>query len=223
MRTCVLFFLFSLGSTWLAAAQIPQNTFMGCVNRLPNGTLQFGEIPSGEVFLLRGQANLLSAHVSQLIRVSGDVSRRSNGSNASPMLTVVRVQRLSGSCASALPTKRFERVPGKVGEDLVAVPDTTTLADDQTTPGFQTQEGRVRAKRLHSRLQEQPAVPTCPDQVAQSEAAANVNASSVDRTEILPGHTLGVSGSEGMTNTSEAINPNGSNPAKSFQKPATMR
>lgn len=94
---------------------------------------------------------------------------------------------------SALPAKESERVSGKVGEDMVAVPDATTSAEDRTTPGFQTKtEGRtVKA----------PAAPADPEQAGQSEAAAAVDAGAVERTEILPGKTLGVSGLGGAAKT----------------------
>lgn len=176
-------------SPLFAAKQTQQNTFLGCVNQLADGTLQLQSVPSGELFALRGQDNVLQGHISQLIRVTGQVAAITNN-NAHPVLTITQVQTLAGSCSSPLPTKSSERVAGKVGEDLVAVPVSSTLADDQTTPGFQTQATAV--KKSHA---EQPAAPARPEQVAESEAAANTNASSVERTEILPGHALGVIGS----------------------------
>lgn len=180
----ILLFLALLGFTSLPAANTPQ-TFEGCVNRLPDGTLQLGAEPSGELFFLRGEENVIEEHVGQIVRATGEVTLGAN--NVRPTLAVAKLQALAKSCASGLPTARLEGVPGKVGEDLVAVPVTSTLTGEQTTPGFQTQTSGVKASR-----EQQPAAPAHPDQVAQSEAAANVNASSVNRTEILPGHALGV-------------------------------
>jgi plastocyanin len=51
---------------------------------------------------------------------------------------------------------------------------------------------------------EPPAAPAHPDQVGQSEAAANVNSGAVERTEILPGGTLGVAPTAGSTQTQPA-------------------
>lgn len=186
--SCVLLFLLLLGFTSLPAEHTAESTFVGCVNRLPDGTLQLGTIQSGELFLLSGE-DVMEEHVGKMIRVTGDVTPGANN-NAHPTLAVVEIQTVAESCTSASPTTRAESVSGKGGEDLVAVPVTTTLTEDQTTTGFQTQAAAAPGTR-----EEQPAAPTHPDQVAQSEAAADVNASSVDRTEILPDHALGVSAS----------------------------
>lgn len=181
----VLIFLALLGFASFPAANTSQ-TFEGCVNRVPDGTLQLGAEPSGELFVLGGQMNVMDGHVGQMVRVTGVLIPGANN-NVHATLEVAKVQALAGSCASALPTATRESVPGKVGEDLVAVPVTSTVTGDQTTSGFQTQAPIAQGPH-----QKPPDAPAHPDQVAQSEAAANVNASSVDRTEILPGHALGV-------------------------------
>lgn len=223
MPNVFFIFLLLLGSA--PAASTPQNTFVGCLNRLPDGMLQFGAVPSGQIFFLHGEENAQADHVNQLIRVSGDVSQSDNNSNAPATISVVQIRTLAGSCTSALPTKTTDRAAGKVGEDLVAVPVTSTLAGDQTTPGFQTQPATVQPQSLReSSFHESPASPAHPDQVAQSEAAANVNANSVDRTEILPGRTLGVSGSAGTTARKAAennlANPGNSNSHRNSRQPA---
>jgi plastocyanin len=207
-----LFFLLLVGSTSLAIAQAPQESFVGCLNRLPDGTLQFGAAPSGELFLVHGQTNLLEEHVNQLVRVFAQPARSSTDNKALPTLTVSGVQTLAESCTSALPARRFEEIPGKVGEDAVAVPLTTTSTEDRATPGFQMQDvtAELSGQNLSStQIVEQPAAPLHPEQVAQSEAAANVNARAVERTEILPGRTLGVSGANG---TAQVV-PAGAQPA----------
>lgn len=211
-----LLFLALLGFTSFPAVH-EQQTFEGCVNRLPDGTLQLGTEPSGELFLLRGQGNVnvMEEHVGQMIRVTGEITPGA-GNNVHATLAVTKVRMLAESCASPLPTARLESVPGKVGGDLVAVPVTSTLAGDQTTSGFQTQASAVQASR-----QEQPAAPARPDQVAQSEAAANMDASSVDRTEILPGHALGVAELADATTAIES-NKSASVPAKSAANPVVV-
>lgn len=193
-----LFFIMLLGS--LLGPSAPKNTFVGCLNRLSDGTLQFGAVPSGELFVVRGQTSLVEEHINQLVRVFGTSSPNDNR-NALPSLTVARVQTLGETCTSLLPGKQFEQVPGKVGEDLVAVPVTSTPTEAETTPGFQTEAASSESARSQSvpvvRRVESLAAPAHPDQVAQSEAAANVNSSAVDRTEIRPGHALGVDSSAG--------------------------
>ena len=193
-----LFFIMLLGS--LLGPSAPKNTSVGCLNRLSNGTLQFGAVPSGELFVVRGQTSLAEEHINQLVRVFG-TSSPNNNRNALPSLTVARVQTLGETCTSLLPGKQFEQVPGKVGEDLVAVPVTSTPTEAETTPGFQTEGASSESARSQSvpvvRRVESLAAPAHPDQVAQSEAAANVNSSAVERTEIRPGHALGVGSSAG--------------------------
>ena len=183
------------GSTALFATQTPKTAVVGCVNRLPDGTLQFGAVPSGDLFLLRGQTNLLEEHVNQLVRVFAETAPRSNDNNPLPTLIAGRVQILAKSCTSVLPSKQLDGVPGKVGEDSVAVPLTTTFTEDLATPGFQTEAARARGLQSPSFGLDSPAAPVHAEQVAQSEAAANLNAGAVERTEILPGSALGVGGS----------------------------
>lgn len=187
-----LVFIMLMGSLHPALAS--QTRFVGCLNRLPNGTLQLGAVPSGQLFIIRGSTNALEEHVNQLVRVFGASSPRGSNDNVLPTLIVNRVQAVAESCTSILPGQQFESVPGKVGEDLVAVPVTSTPTEAETTPGFQTEAAtgsRSQSVPL-SWTAEPPAAPAHPDQVAQSEAAANVNSSAVERTEILPGATLGV-------------------------------
>jgi plastocyanin len=198
MSGVLLVFLILLGSASLYAnpasqkdaTAASQKAFLGCLTRLPDGTLQFGAVPSGELFLLGGQTNILEGHVKQLVRVYGETAPRGSDNNALPTLVVVRVQALSNSCTSVLPAKQLDGVPGKVGEDAVAVPLTSTFTENQSTPGLQTEAAIAQS----SPAIEPPAAPPYPEQVGQSEAAANVDAGSVERTEILPGRTLGVSG-----------------------------
>lgn len=213
----VLIFLLLLGFTSVPAEHTAESTFVGCVNRPPDGTLQLGTIQSGELFLLSGEKDVMEEHVGEMIRVTGDVTPGAN-KNAHPTLAAAKIQTVAESCTSASPTTRAESVSGKVGEDLVAVPVTTTLTEDQTTPGFQTQAAAAPRTR-----EEQPAAPDHPDQVAQSEAAADVNASAVDRTEILPGHALGVNASGDATAASAAeSNPTDAIPASSASNTAVV-
>lgn len=174
---------------------------MGCLNQLPDGRLQLGEVPSGHRFLVHDQTNAAEEHVNQLVRVFGESSQSGNSHNLMPTLTVNRVQALAESCTSALPGRTFESVPGKVGEDFVAVPVASSATEAETTPGFQTEAATAQLSKTPGVAlapnTEPPAAPVHADQIAQSEAAANVNSSAVERTEILPGDTLGVSSTAG--------------------------
>jgi|SRR5579872_813367 len=223
MAGVFLIVLMLMGSGSSYATQASQKSFIGCFNRLPDGALQFGAVPSGELFTLRGQTNLAEEHVDQLVRVFGDLDRREPDHGATGTLTIHKVQALAGSCTSALPATKLEGVPGKVGEDTVAVPVTGTSTEDQTTPGFQTGDAAGRPARTQAwngMGVEAPAAPQYPEQVGQSEAAANMDAKSVERTEILPGTTLGVggsaTGSEGVARNSK---PNSNASTKSKAAP----
>jgi hypothetical protein len=208
MSGMLLAFVMLLGS--LHATLAPQKTFVGCLNRLPDGTLQFGAMPSGQLFLVRGQTNAAEEHVNQLVRVFGASSRSGNNHSLLPTLTVNRVQAMAESCTSSLPGRRFEGVPGKVGEDIVDVPVTSTATEPETTPGVQTEAATAQSSRTQTisfnRRVESPAAPARADQVAQSEAAANMNSSTVERTEILPGDALGTRPTAGSTATQSGGN-----------------
>jgi plastocyanin len=184
----------------------PQTTFIGCASRLPDGTLQLGTVPAGRSYRLQGRTRLLEEHMNQLVRVSGQVETGRPTNAAPPILTVNTVQPIAETCTSVLPAKNPEPVEGKVGEDSIAIPVSTTAVADETTPGFQTESGMAQSPgaqnvpaNLFRRAARSPYAPLHPEQEAQSELAANVNAQAAERTEILPGNTLG-------TGTS-AINP----------------
>lgn len=198
----VLVFLFMLiGSASSFATETPQKVFVGCFNRLSDGALQFGAVPSGELFTIRGDTDLAEEHVNQLVRVFGDFDRTDHDNSAASLI-ILKVQVLASSCTSVTPSIVLDGVPGKVGEDTVAVPLTDTSTQGRTTPGFQTgaATGHPAGTRFSNRPNvEPPLAAPLPTQVGQSEAAANVNARSVGRTEILPGVTLGVTGSESKT------------------------
>ena len=198
MKTCHCILLVLASA--IALAQAPPATFRGCLNRRPDGTLQLGVRPSGKLFLLQGDPNVLQEHVNHLVQITGH--SQASPRPGPPTLTVDTIQLIAESCAKTLPTKKPQPVPGKVGEDALAVPVTTTKTADETTPGVQTETGMSqspgakRPPRYESRTAgESPYAPVEPEQIAQSEAAANVNAEAAYRAEILPGNTLGVSGS----------------------------
>lgn len=200
MPIMLLLFLTLLGSSGPSsrpAEQAGQKVFMGCVNRLADGRLQFGTVPSGNLYLLQGQTNLVEKRVNQLVRVYGESAPDGSQNSAFPTLKVDRIQTMAGSCTSVLPAKKAEEVSGKVGEDMVDVPHGSTSAEDRTTPGFQTETSGQRLETAGG--------PAHPEQAGQSQAAADVDAGAVGRTEILPGKTLGVSGSGGnATNRGQA-------------------
>ena len=179
-------------------SQPPQSGLTGCVNRSPDGTLQLG-LRSGALYRLQGRTTLLEKHVNQIVRVFGQPQKAAEGT---PVLVVNGVQAIAGTCTAALPGKNPEPVEGKVGEDELAFPVSTTAAADETTPGFQTESslaqspGGKNVPATQSRhLARSPYAPAAPDQVAESESAANVNAEAASRAEILPGNTLGVGAS----------------------------
>ena len=79
MRPDYLASLLVLGMTvFPAQVKAAETQVVGCINRLPNGTLQLGAIPSGESYVLNGLTNLLERHVGQLVRITG----RTEGSGA---------------------------------------------------------------------------------------------------------------------------------------------
>lgn len=178
-----------------------QNEFLGCLTRLPDGTLQLGALPSGKSYDVQGNTKPLMGHVNQVIRISGSAGEATNQGHNVLTLTASSVQVIAETCTAGLPGSKTEAVGGKVGEDQIAVPETTTASSAETTPGFQTEAGTAQLigkspQAVQSGLR--PPVsyaPFKPEQVAQSESAANVNANAALRAEILPGNTLGVNGS----------------------------
>lgn len=195
----LLFLLLSIISSGLVqSSDSGQTTFVGCLSRLPAGTLQLGVPSSGEVYSIEGNTELLIDHVNQLVQVSGRAEAAGDGASK---LAVSSVQVVADTCTAGLPGAKTQTVVGKVGADQVAIPVTTTASSDETTPGFQTEAGMAelsRHKAPYSAQSEHPATrPYAPleaEQIAQSESAANVNAEAALRAEILPGNTLGVSG-----------------------------
>jgi plastocyanin len=140
-------------------------------------------------------------------------------------LTANSVQVVAESCTSGLPGSKTEAIGGKVGEDQIAVPMTTTQSSAETTPGFQTEAATAQLVGKNPQAVQsgmRPSVPYAPfkpEQVAQSEAAANVNADAALRAEILPGNTLGVSGSTPSssgtsTRTNRKMSPGPTNSAR---------
>ena len=194
----LLFLLLSIISSGLVqSSDSGQTMFVGCLSRLPAGTLQLGVPSSAEVYSIEGNTELLITHVNQLVRVSG----RAEAGDGSSKLVVSSVQVVGDTCTAGLPATKTQTVVGKVGADQVAIPVTTTASSDETTPGFQTEAGISELSRhegSYSAQSEHPATrPYAPleaEQIAQSESAANVNAEAALRAEILPGNTLGVSG-----------------------------
>lgn len=182
------------------SANSGQKAFVGCLNRLPEGTLQLGTLPSGKVYSIEGNTKPLMAHVDQVIRIFGRSEANSKGRSVLT-LTANSVQVIAESCAAGLPGSKTEAVGGKVGEDQIAVPTTTTASTAETTPGFQTEAATSQLigkgpQAVQSGVRPSlPYAPFEPEQVAQSESAANVNADAALRAEILPGNTLGVGGS----------------------------
>lgn len=199
------------------ATETPHESLVGCFNRLPDGALEFGAVPSGEQFTIRGNTKLAEGHINQLVRVSANLERTEHDRSSRASLTILKVQVLATSCTSVAPSTTLDATPGKVGEDNVAVPRTDTSTEGRTTPGFQTGVAGQPAKTPPSNNPnvEPHAGPPLPEQVGQSEAAANRNANSVNRTEILPSGTLGVSGSK--SESEPAANVSHSLPGASAQ------
>src|SRR5579885_2740167 len=131
-RQCIVPLLMSA----IALAQTPPATFRGCINRRPDGTLQLAARTSGDVFLLQGDPNLLEEQVNHLVQITGH--SQASHTPGPPTLTVDSIRLIAESCTKALPSKKPQPVPGKVGADALAVPVTTTKTADQTTPGVQT-------------------------------------------------------------------------------------
>lgn len=179
-----------------------QKTLVGCLNRLPDGTLQLKALPSQQLYSIKGNTAPVMAHVDQIIRVAGNSEPTGNKLQYALTLTRNSVHVVAETCTAALPPSITEAVGGKVGEDEVAVPETTTASSAETTPGFQTEaaseqwRGKKNSPAVQSGFHTNvPYAPFKPEQVAQSEAAANVNAQAAARAEILPGNTRGVNNS----------------------------
>lgn len=192
----VFLLLFMISSEPVQSSDSSQTAFVGCLSRLPDGTLQLGTLPSGNSYLLRGNTQPLLGHVNQMVRVIGSVEPTRNGNHLSN-LTVSSVRVVAETCTAGLPAAKPQTVVGKAGEDQVAIPVTTTAADE-TTPGFQTEGAMDQLSGVEGRRSAQPAHPATPpysprgaEQTAQSESAANVNAEAAARAEILPGKALG--------------------------------
>ena len=183
-------------------ANSSQRTLVGCLNRLPDGTLQLKALPSQQLYAMKGNTMPLMAHVDQIIRVVGHPESEGKKSESALTLTTNSVHVVAETCTAALPPSETEAVGGKVGEDEIAVPETTTASSAETTPGFQTEaaseqwRGGKNSPAVQSGLHtDAPYAPFKPEQVSQSEAAANANAPAAARAEILPGNTRGVSNS----------------------------
>ncbi len=191
-----LAFILLIGSASSFAVGPAQKSLVGCFSRNPEGVLQFGEVPSGQIFALRGDTDIAQQHVNQLVRVVGNANETAAGGGAT--LNVAKVEALAASCNSVSPSSEQQGVPGKVGEDSVAVPLTGTSSEGKTTPGYQTESSKQREVQQRSSRPgaEPPLAPVHPQQAGQSESDANLDAGSVERTEIRPGTTLGVNGSE---------------------------
>jgi plastocyanin len=180
------------------------STLVGCLNRLPDGTLQLGTRPSGRVYSVEGNTRPLMAHVNQFIRVSAQTAPAGTKAEGVAKISVSSVEVIASTCTAGPPGKNPQAVGGKVGEDQIAVPVANTAGVDEITPGFQTESATTRPQ--NNKSEHQPALrpggayaPFQPEQVAQSETAANVNAEAAIRAEILPGNTLGVNGSTKST------------------------
>jgi len=219
--------IFALLASAVALGQVPQTSFRGCINRRPDGVLQLGVRPSGDLFLLQGDPSLLQEHVNHLVQITGHSQLGQN--SGLPTLTVDTIQPIAGSCTKALPAKKPQSVPGKVGEDAVAVPVTTDKTADQTTPGVQTETGIAQSPGAKSPSQYEsrppspsPYTPAEPEQVAQSEAAANLNAEAANRAEILPGNILGVNRSATTPGSQSSGTPSVVGRSEMTQRPAVV-
>jgi plastocyanin len=216
----LFFILFIISFSPIQAADSGQKAFVGCLSQLPQGTFQLGVLPSGDVYSLAGNTEPLFGHVNQIVRVFGRAEpNRHINSNVISKLTVSSVQVLSETCTAGLPEAKTQTVVGKAGESQIAAPVTTTSMDE-TTPGFQTEGATIAlsgAEGRRSAYSQKPATspysPLEPEQIAQSESAANLNAEAAARAEILPGKTLGANpasaGSAGMNSKhASSITPN---------------
>jgi plastocyanin len=148
------------------------------------------------VYSIESNTELLIDHVSQLVQVRG---RAEPAVNHLSKLAVSSVQVVADTCTANSPGAKTQTVVGKAGAGQVAIPVTTTASPNETTPGFQTEAGMAELSGSKNppappdHAASRPYAPLEAEQIAQSEATANVNAQAVLRTEILPGNTLGVS------------------------------
>ena len=187
-----------------SASDDKQLAIIGCLSRLPDGSLQLGAMPSGTSYSVRGDQMLLAQHVNQIVRASTDAPP-STGHTA---LTIYSLQVIVESCTSVSSGSKTESVAGKVGADVTAVPVSTSRSADETTPGYQTESDQTQwtggdsgNRYLHTRAVAPAFGPAQPEQAAESQQAADRNAQAAMRAEILPGNTLGVNGKQPPADT----------------------
>lgn len=189
-RPCFVLLVALATALSLTAMGTAQTEVVGCLSRIPDGTLQVGAIPSGESYVLHGQAQVLERHISQVVRITGR-AESSSTVQGPRVLTVDTAHAVAGSCSAVLPPTRLEAPAGKVGADVTATAVTATASMDETTPGFQTEAMPPAAAAQY--LQRPNYAPAQPDQASESAIAADTNAQAAQRAEILPGNSLGVS------------------------------
>ncbi len=184
-----------------APAQQPappaQNEVVGCLSRLPDGTLQLAAIPSGRTYKLQGNTNLLQRHVHQIVAIAAG-----NGGAAAnaDTLNAANLRVISDTCTSLLPSdKNILAVEGRVATGQVAPPVTTTASANENTPGYQTEAGEQQFHQQggstpvqHYGQANSPYTPQPSEQAGESQTAADTNAQAAMRAEMYPGTTLGV-------------------------------
>lgn len=190
MRQACLVSLLIFGMTVsLPAMDEVRIEVVGCISRLPDGTLQLSA-SSGQSYVLKTGTSSLEQHTGQLVRITGRAESIGTA-QAATVLMVDTARPVAESCTTVLPPMKREGVAGKVGAQVTATPITTTGSADETTPGFQTEAVLPAAA---SQYWERPNyAPAQPDQAAESATAAERLAQAATRAEILPANTLGVS------------------------------
>jgi hypothetical protein len=179
-------------------ANAASSQLIGCITPLPNGELQFQAIPSGASYVLRGNTALLAQSIHHLVRITG-ATGAIVGRDQLPALTAGEVQVVADTCTAPMWFGKLEAIAGKVGAGQDAVPLTTTASAGEVTPGVQTeaveaQEQPITTGRPNPPLTSATKLRYSPHnvaQAAQTQAAAERYALAAQRSEILPGNTIG--------------------------------
>lgn len=157
---------------------------------------QYVLVQTNQKYRLQGKEDELKRHVGELVRISGSVFRGNPGG-----LKVSGVEQLQPDCTLAPPPGyATDAMTGKVGSQQVAIPDTTTGTAGETTPGYQTETGKVQEPGRQTvpgtpppqpNPNNRPGAPPDWEKAGQSPESANTMAQAAERAEIQPGAPLG--------------------------------
>ncbi len=144
------------------------------------------------IYRLEGQPQQLKQHLGELVRIEGRVT-------PGRALRVAKVDKLAPDCSTMIPPgSATDSVAGKVGNEQVQIPVSTTGTAGETTPGYQTPAGRAQpgtntqpSTALPQSKKHQPGAPPDWEQAGQTPEQANTIAQAAQRAQVQPGRPLG--------------------------------